>query len=72
MRWMPDWIRNQVPTHLSPRVQSIMGRHLLREYYREKEEHRKANLLLEYKPLLPEQDLCMDTELMFMYQFGEH
>lgn len=72
MRWMPDWVRDQIPTHLSPRVQSIMGRHLLREHYQEKEKHRKANLLLEYKPILPDQDLNMDTELMLMYTLGKY
>ena len=71
MRGIPNYIMDQIPTHLSPRVQTIMRIHLMKEHHRKQEEHRKANLLLEYKPLLPEQDLCMDTELMLIYQWGE-
>jgi len=71
MRGTPNHIMDQIPRHLSPRVQSTIRKHLIREYHREQEEHRKANHLLEYKPILPDQDLNMETELMFMYQWGE-
>jgi len=67
----PNWVKDQIPRHLSPRVQSTMRKHLLREYHRTQEEYRKANLLLTFKPIFPEQDLNMETELMLMYQWGE-
>ena len=68
---VPNWVKDQIPRHLSPRVQSTMRKHLLREYHRTQEEYRKANLLLTFKPTLPEQDLNMETELMLMYQWSE-
>ena len=53
----------------------------MKEHHRRQEEHQKANHLLEnltrHVPLLehrhplPDQDLNMETELMFMYHWGE-
>jgi len=81
MRGTPNHIMDQIPRHLSPRVQSTIRNHLIREYHREQEERRMANHLLEnlkkpvpllgYRPPLPDQDLNMETELMLMYQWGE-
>jgi len=68
---IPNCVKDQIPRHLSPRVQTLMRIHLMKEYHREQEEHRKANLLLTFKPIFPEQDLNMETELMLMYQWGE-
>ena len=81
MRGIPNYIMDQIPTHLSPRVQTLMRIHLMKEHHRKQEEHQKANHLLEnltrHVPLLehrhplPDQDLNMETELMFMYHWGE-
>lgn len=80
MRGIPNYIMDQIPLHLSPRVQTLMRIHLMKEHYRKQEELRKANYLLEnmteavpllgYRTPLPDQDLNMETELM-MFQLNE-
>ena len=53
-----------------------MRKHLMKEYYKMRQ--KEADVILEAEqppkanPILPEQDLNMDTELMLMYEFGEY
>jgi len=75
-RQTPNWVSDQIANHLSKQVQTIMRKHLMKEYYKMRQKEEDANLEAEQppkvNPILPDQDLNMDSELMLMYQFGEY
>ena len=52
-----------------------MRKHLMKEYYKMRQKEADAKLEEEkppkVNPLLPDQDLNMETELILMYQWGE-
>ena len=52
-----------------------MRKHLMKEYYKMRQKEADAKLEAEQppkvNPILPDQDLNMETELILMYQWGE-
>lgn len=74
-RQTPNWVSDQIANHLSKQVQTIMRKHLMKEYYKMHQKEEDAKLEAEkppkVNPILPDQDLNMETELILTYQWGE-